>query len=155
MKKGILLAVLACVPVGLYADADIEVVQVSVTLRRDKEKCSDKRWAKVVAPVQAMRKQVEASMEDALEMVDAVTHAMRSVTRDGDNGIHGEISAVVSDGECASSCGDGCPCKETGACLCAVKGTACSQECGCPGGDPMDEEAVRGCEDGSCTRDDK
>lgn len=152
MKKELLLAALVFAPVALHADAEnVEVVHVSVTLYRDKTKCSDERWAEVVAPVQAMRSKENVEVDEALELIDAATHAIRSVKRDGDNGIHGEISAVVSDGACSSRCGDECPCKSTrGVCLCAVKGVSCMEECGCPGGDPKDEEAVRGCEDGSC-----
>lgn len=155
MKKGLLLVALASVPAVLYADADsVEVVEVTVMLRRDKEVCSDKRWEKVVRPVQELRKKADATVEDALDMVDAVTHTLRS-KRDGESGIHGQISAVVSDGACSTRCGGDCPCKETGACLCAVKGAACSDSCGCVGGDPLDQDVIRGCEDGSCTRDDK
>lgn len=151
MKMRLLFAMLACIPVGLHADGESpNVVHVSITLCRGE--CSEKRWAELVAPVQAMREQEDASMEDALDMVDAVAHSMRSIKRDGNDAFSGTISAMLSDGQCSSRCGDGCPCKETGACLCAVKGTTCSDVCGCV---DVRKDSERGCADGACTRDDK
>jgi len=144
MKKRLLLAVLACAPVVVHAEefidpSSIEVVHVSVTLYRDKTRCNDEQWQRVINPAVVLQQKEVVELEDAIELIDAVTHSMRSMTRTGDNGILGEIFASMSDGQCTTRCAQECPCKANrGVCLCSVKGTSCEESCGCPEEDPAD-----------------
>jgi hypothetical protein len=105
------------------------IIQYTVTLYRDSEKYDVDRWERMKQDARGVVARGQQQVRE--DVLQVVTDAIQNVSTDG-QGIHGEISVSVSDGDYSQArCGDMCACTKRygGLCPCSKNEPMCTKSC--------------------------